>query len=125
MDDSTLHKVAQDRAGELPGAELDHPFGPEWDVYRVRGKAFMLLAELHGEAIVNLKADPEEARMLRDTYPQITPGYHMNKRHWVTVRAGLDEQLVRDLVTDSYLLVVEKFPARQRPVDPATFGRPD
>ena len=33
------------------------------------------------------------------------------------------KQLVDDLVTDSYLLVVENLPRAKRPVDPATFGR--
>ena len=86
----------------------------------------MLLTVLAGEPIVNLKADPEDAKALREAYPDITPGYHMNKKHWITVRPGgqVDEALVRDLVTDSYLLVVEKLPRAQRPVDPQLFARP-
>lgn len=49
----------------------------------------------------------------------------MNKKHWITMTGGgrLDGQLVADLVTESYLLVVEKLPRAQRPVDPATFGQ--
>lgn len=120
-----IHRHARERADELPGSALDHPFGPEWDVYKVRGKVFMLLAELAGVPIVNLKADPYDAQLLRENYAGITAGYHMNKKHWITVHAGseADLQLLRDLVTDSYLLVVEKLPRAHRPVDPATFGR--
>ena len=49
----------------------------------------------------------------------------MNKQHWITLHPGgnLQKQLVEDLVTESYLLVVENLPRAERPVDPATFGR--
>lgn len=125
MHATDLHRHARTRADELPGSGLEHPFGPEWDVYKVRGKVFMLLAELGGQPIVNLKADPQDALALCETFPEITPGYHMNKKHWVTIRPGsaVDETLLVDLVTDSYLRVVEKLPRAQRPVDPALFGR--
>ena len=63
--------------------------------------------------------------MLQEQHDDITPGYHMNKKHWITLHpAGdLPTQLIDDLVTDSYLLVVENLPRAKRPVDPATFGR--
>ena len=125
MQGEALHECARARADELPGAGLEHPFGPEWDVFKVRGRVFMLLTVLRGEPIVNLKAAPEDSRALREAFPDITPGYHMNKRHWITVRPGgaVDERLVEDLVTDSYLLVVEKLPRATRPVDPAIFAQ--
>lgn len=125
MRGDTLQDIARSRVGELPGAGLEHPFGPEWDVFKVRGKVFMLLTEGTGEPIVTVKAKPEDGRMLCEQYPEISPGYHMNKRHWITLRQGnqLEQWLVEDLVTESYLLVVEKLPRAQRPVDPATFGR--
>lgn len=54
----------------------------------------------------------------------MTPGYHMNKRHWIALHpdGDLDPGLVDDLVTESYLLVVEGLPRTQRPVDPETFA---
>lgn len=125
MDGRTIQEVAHDRAQELPGAELGHPFGEDWDVYKVRGKVFMLLTDVPGEPMVTLKSRPEDSAELRRAYDCITPGYHMNKRHWITLRAGdLDDQLVEDLVTESYLLVVEGLRRDLRPVDPATFGQP-
>lgn len=125
MDDDTLQQYARERVEELPGAELEHPFGPDWDVYKVRDKVFMLLTEITGEPIVIVKAAPEDGKALREQHEDITPGYHMNKQHWVTLHPGgnLPEQLVEDLVTESYLLVVENLPRAKRPVDPATFGR--
>lgn len=127
-----LQQGARERADELPGATLTNPFGPEWDVYKVCDKVFMLLTESTGEAMVTLKARPADGRVLCEAYPQITPGYHMNKRHWITlreaagagVRGDVDLGLLRDLVTESYLLVLENsVPKRLWPVNPATFGQ--
>jgi predicted DNA-binding protein (MmcQ/YjbR family) len=119
-----LQDRARRRAEELPGAGVEHPFGPEWDVYKVREKVFMLVTAVTGEPIVILKADPEDAAALRREHEDITPGYHMDKKHWITLRPGgsMQASLVEELVTDSYLLVVEKLPRARRPVDPAAFG---
>ena len=126
MTDS-LPRLARNRAEELPGAGVEHPFGPDWDVFKVRGKVFMLMTEITGEEIVTVKADPEDAKALCEEYPGITPGYHMNKRHWITLHPGrnLEKPLVDELVTESYRLVVANLPRAKRPVDPETFGRSD
>ncbi|GEK80609.1 MmcQ/YjbR family DNA-binding protein [Agrococcus baldri] len=125
MKGDTLQQHARDRAAELPGAGLEHPFGPEWDVFKVRGKVFMLMTEITGEPIVIVKADPEDAQALREQHEDITPGYHMNKRHWITLHpdGDLAQDLTAELVTESYRLVVENLPHAKRPVDPETFGR--
>lgn len=123
MDGTQLQERAAARTQELPGAELTHPFGEDWDVYKVRGKVFMLQTAVTGEPIVILKAAPADGRSLREAHAEITPGYHMNKRHWITLHPGeLAADLVDDLVTESYLLVVEKLPVKRRPVDPRLFG---
>ncbi|ALV45298.1 cytoplasmic protein [Arthrobacter alpinus] len=124
MQADTLQQHARNRVEELPGAELGHPFGPEWEVFKVRGKVFMLITEITGKPIVIVKADPEDSKSLREHHKDITPGYHMNKQHWITLNPGgeLQEDLVDDLVTESYLLVVENLPRAKRPVDPETFG---
>lgn len=124
--DTTVQEWAAERVNELPGAYLEHPFGPEWDVFKVRGKVFMLQSDATGTPMVTVKSDPADSRMLRESYESITPGYHMNKKHWITLHPGgeLDRQLVEDLVTESYLLVIEKnLPKSQWPVDPKTFGQ--
>jgi predicted DNA-binding protein (MmcQ/YjbR family) len=125
VNDNELQELARERAQELPGAGLEHPFGPEWEVFKVRDKVFMLVTEVTGESIVIVKAAPEDGKALREQHEDITPGYHMNKQHWITLHPGGDlrKQLVDDLVTESYLLVVEGLPHAERPVDPATFGR--
>jgi predicted DNA-binding protein (MmcQ/YjbR family) len=125
MHGSELQERATRRADELPGAELTHPFGEEWDVHKVRGKVFMLQTGATGEPIVTLKARPDDSRRLREAFADVIPGYHMNKRHWISLKpgGGLDAALVDDLVTESYLLVVEGLPKHLRPVDPTTFGQ--
>ncbi|MBT2452456.1 MmcQ/YjbR family DNA-binding protein [Streptomyces sp. ISL-43] len=124
MNGTTLRKTAADCAEELPGAALEHPFGPDWEVFKVRGKVFMLMTEVPGRPVVILKADPSEAHALREQYSHITPGYHMNKKHWITLEGGdgVDKELVDELVTDSYRLVVARLPRAERPVDPHTYG---
>ena len=98
------------------GAEETYPFSPEVTVFKVRGKIFAI-ANLDGDPqSISLKCEPELAEQLRGDHAAITPGYHLNKRHWNTVRidGSLPAQLVRDLVEDSYDLVVESLPKRVR-----------
>ncbi|MFE5792483.1 MmcQ/YjbR family DNA-binding protein [Streptomyces sp. NPDC056503] len=100
---------------EFADATEEFPFGPDTSVFKVAGKLFAL-SRLDGEPLrVNLKCDPEDAVRLREEYPAITPGYHMNKRHWNTVEvAGLPDRMVRELVEDSYDLVVAGLPKAVR-----------
>lgn len=99
-----------------PEAEEDFPFGPETAVFRVQGKLFALLGERNGVVSVNLKCDPERAIGLRDLFAAVTPGYHMNKRHWNTV---LDDSSIpvgelQRMVDHSYALVVRGLTKSQR-----------
>ncbi|MFE4082418.1 MmcQ/YjbR family DNA-binding protein [Paenarthrobacter sp. YIM B13468] len=127
MNGEKLQALARARVQELPGTHLEHPFGPDWEVFKVRGKVFMLMTEVTGQPIVIVKADPEDAQSLREERDDITPGYHMNKQHWITLHPGgtLKKTLIDELVTESYLLVVENLPRANRPVDPALFGKAD
>jgi predicted DNA-binding protein (MmcQ/YjbR family) len=65
---------------------------------------------------VSVKCEPELAVALRRSYPAIRPGYHLNKRHWntVTLDGSLRDELVRDLIEDSYDLIVSALPTRLR-----------
>ena len=98
------------------GAIEDFPFGLETSVFKVAGKMFALSALDRAPLSVSVKCEPELAVELRRTYPAIRPGYHLNKRHWNTIAldGSLPDQLVRDLVEDSYDLVVSALPKRVR-----------
>ena len=98
------------------GAEETYPFSAETTVFKVRGKIFAIAALDREPPSISLKCEPEIAAQLRAGHEAITPGYHLNKRHWNTVRVdgSLPEQLVRDMVEDSYDLVVESMPRRIR-----------
>jgi predicted DNA-binding protein (MmcQ/YjbR family) len=101
---------------EQTGAVEDFPFGPEHSVFKVEGKIFALSALERTPLEVSLKCEPDLAVALRDSYAAIRPGYHLNKRHWntVTLDGTLPDQLVRDLIEDSYDLVVSALSKRQR-----------
>lgn len=101
-----------------PEAVEDYPFGTEAAVFKVRSKMFGLLMQGHGEARLNLKCDPDEALALRDIFPAVTAGYHMNKRHWNTVvlDGSVPEGEIERMIDNSYRLVVEGMPAARRPL---------
>lgn len=113
------------RARELPASTLEFPFGPAFDVFKVRGKMFMFHAVVDDEPLVIIKALPSDSMSLRDAHPDITPGYHMDKRHWISLHPGgtLTADMVSELVTESYRLVVAGLPKAQQPVEPHAFGR--
>ncbi|MFF4709980.1 MmcQ/YjbR family DNA-binding protein [Streptomyces eurythermus] len=95
----------------------DFPFGPEISVFKVLGKMFALTTLDARPLTVNLKCDPEDAIRLRGEHEGlIVPGWHMNKRHWntVTVAGELPDRLVRELIEDSYDLVVAGLPRAER-----------
>ena len=125
MNGQELQRRAAERARELPASTLEFPFGPEYEVYKVAGKIFLFLVDQRGEPIVTLKALPSDSIALREAHPDITPGYHMNKRHWISLRPGgpLTADEVSELVMESYRLVVAALPRAMQPVEPHAFGR--
>jgi predicted DNA-binding protein (MmcQ/YjbR family) len=100
----------------FPGAVEDYPFGDGVAVFKVGGRMFALVP-LDGEpGSVNLKCDPELAVTLRAQYAAVRPGYHQNKRHWNTVEldGSVPDREWRDMIDDSYQLVVEGLPRAER-----------
>jgi predicted DNA-binding protein (MmcQ/YjbR family) len=98
------------------GAEETFPFGPENSVFKVAGKVFAL-SRLDGEPLrVSLKCEPALAEQLREAHAAVIPGYHLNKRHWNTVilDGSLPDRMVRDMVEDSYDLIVSSLSQARR-----------
>ncbi len=104
-----MHKNALEKyLATFPGAEETYPFGPEALVFKVMGKMYALVSQDEEPARVNLKCDPVDGANLVSQYESVAPGYHMNKKHWITVTltGGLPDELLMDLVRGSYELVV-------------------
>lgn len=116
MDEQTLYDNARRLALEYPFTEYCWPFGPEYDVFKVGGKIFMIATEFNNKSVINLKSDPEKSLLNQQIYPSITPGYHMNKKHWISVAPGDDISLslLEELVADSWNLVVNGLPKRDQ-----------
>lgn len=97
------------------GVTEEFPFGSDTLVFKVMGKIFALTDVETFEGI-NLKCDPVKAATLRDLYPEVRPGYHMNKKHWNTIdpEGNLDDEIVREWIRDSYDLVVEGLPRKDQ-----------
>jgi predicted DNA-binding protein (MmcQ/YjbR family) len=105
----------------LPGSYEDFPFGPEASVFKVSapgGKAKMFaLADLDDEELsISLKCEPALAEQLRAAHNEISGAYHMNKTHWNGVRCdgSLPADMIRDMIEDSYDLVVASLPRKDR-----------
>lgn len=110
----------------FPGAFEDYPFGPETAVFKVRAavsggtrhetKMFALSALDPDDFAVSLKCEPALAEQLRAAHPEITGAWHLNKKHWNGVRldGSLADSMVRDMVEDSYDLVVASLSRRQQ-----------
>jgi predicted DNA-binding protein (MmcQ/YjbR family) len=92
---------------KFSGAEETFPFGPETSVFKVSGKMFAIAPLKRSPLKVSVKCEPELGEQLRGTYEEIEPGYHLNKRHWLTVTCGgaASDELVGELVGGSYDLV--------------------
>lgn len=100
----------------LLGTAEEFPFGPDTSAFKVAGKIFALSRLSEEPLRISLKCDPPLAEELRKAHPAVTPGYHLNKRHWNTViiDGSLSDEMIRDLVEDSYDLIVSKLPRERR-----------
>ena len=100
----------------LPHTTEDMPFDEDILVFRICNRIFALTSLETRPLFVSLKCDPERAVELREQYPdKIVAGYHLNKKHWNTVLLeGLPLTLIDEMIIDSYMLVVEKIPKKER-----------
>jgi len=85
------------------------PFGEDTLVFKVDGKIFALV-NLDGDLSINLKCDPAFALELRERFSSVTPGYHMNKKHWNTVMldGSIPDKEVFSWIDHSYNLIAGK-----------------
>jgi predicted DNA-binding protein (MmcQ/YjbR family) len=93
----------------FPGTTASYPFVEDFRVFKVVSKMYAGIPE-DDPLEITLKCDPHRSELLRQTYDSVTPAYHFNKRHWITVRldGSLSDAEVRDLIAASYALVFAK-----------------
>lgn len=97
------------------GVTEEFPFDSQTLVFKVMGKMFAL-TDVDTFESINLKCDPDRAVLLREEYEEIIPGWHMNKKHWNTVgtTGSLENELIEELITNSYNLVADKLPKKDK-----------
>ena len=102
---------------QLPAAELTQPFGETTADSEVAGRMLAAVGLDDVPGRVTLKCDPGFGAAQVDRFHEITPGYRLNKRHWITIVPSptLPAAQTEDLITYSYHLVLAGFPARVRP----------
>lgn len=106
---------------DKPETTMEFPFGPDVNVFKVKGKMFALIGWKDDKMNMNLKCDPDESVALRDIFFSIKPGYHMNKKHWITIYFDEEkygplppEGEILRLIDNSFRLVVSKMPKSQQ-----------
>jgi predicted DNA-binding protein (MmcQ/YjbR family) len=95
----------------LPGTTETFPFEPGVSVFKAaNGKMFAVCVKTSQPLAISVKCDPDLAVALRAEYASIVEGYHLNKRHWITIMLGSDcpDDRVRQLVEDSHGLVAPR-----------------
>jgi len=97
------------------GVTEEFPFNEDTLVFKVGGKMFCLLNLVPPHSI-NLKCDPEKVTSLIEEFEEISPGYHMNKKHWITIKLSgtLTDKFIWESVCNSYDLVFAKLPQKLR-----------
>lgn len=127
MTDSLTGEQAEQYLLSKPEVSLYYPFGDDVKVFRVKNKMFATLSlgkgnekesgsKMAGYFCINLKCEPDEAIMLRDIFPAVIPGYHMNKRLWNTVilDASIPQGEIERMIDNSFKLVVSKMTKKEQ-----------
>ncbi len=99
----------------FPQTSESLPFDENTLVFKVHDKMFVL-SDIESFSFINLKCDPEKAVEIREQYFAVTPGYHMNKKHWNSIKMddSITDQLIKVWIKDSFELVVRNLPDKIR-----------
>jgi len=97
------------------GVTEETPFDADTLVFKVMGKMFGLTS-IENFKFINLKCEPEFAIELRERYESVSPGYHMNKKHWNSILTDgeLSDQELKYWIHHSYHLVANSLTKKQK-----------
>jgi predicted DNA-binding protein (MmcQ/YjbR family) len=112
MDMETIRKYCLEKKSTTES----FPFGESTLVFKVSGKIFLLMSLDSLPLQFNVKCDPEKAEELRESYSSVIPAFHMNKKHWnsVILNGQISAKLIREMIDESYALVVQSLPLKER-----------
>ncbi len=111
-------KQMEEHLASYKGSEGSFPFGPEAMVFKVMGKMFSLVSQDTSNPSVTFKCVPQDGAMLVSQFESVTPGYHMNKKHWITISLTdeLSDDMFMSLAEDSYNLITSKLTKKDKAV---------
>ncbi len=111
-----LQRLAREVAEALPRVSKGYPFTEHLLVYKVAGHVFLIVTEDPDERIITVKAEPPRVDALIREHESIQRGRYLDKHHWVSLGAGesVTASLIEGLLQDSYDLVTEQLPVRER-----------
>lgn len=102
------HKEVEEYILTMPSSRLEYPFGEGTAVYKASNdKMFALITENTSPLRLHIKGDPQLNELLREKYESVSPGWHLNKKHWNTIllTGQLSDEEIKDLILHSYNLV--------------------
>ncbi len=116
MNEDQLEQLALEYGQKLAFSIQSQPFGPDCEVFKIFDKMSMLIGSYSGKLIITVKCKPEKSLEYQELYAPISTGYHMNKKHWISIASNSDitADLVQDVIQDSYDLIVKQLPVKDR-----------
>ena len=100
------------------GAQKDFKAEWNWERYMIRDKLFcaVCLDDSGNPVYITLKLEPARGDALRQLYPDILPGYYMNKVHWNSVKPDgeVPDDLLRQMLDESYSLILASFSKKKQ-----------
>ncbi|PQJ84861.1 MmcQ/YjbR family DNA-binding protein [Aliivibrio sifiae] len=116
MENNVIEKEWINYLLSKPCSDDSFPFGPEAHVFKVFNKMFALIGYRDGQLTITLKAKPEDVTFLTEEFKEIERGYHMSKKHWITVKCSEDItiSMIESWVDNSYDLVISKLTKVQK-----------
>ncbi|MDE5910438.1 MAG: MmcQ/YjbR family DNA-binding protein [Lachnospiraceae bacterium] len=102
----------------MPSVTKDLQADWNWIRYQIGGKMFaaVCLNNDNKPYYITLKLEPSEGDFLRNQYPDILPGYYMNKVHWNSINPDgeVPDELLKDMLERSYKLVLRGFSQKKQ-----------